>query len=169
VSYFREHVERDYSRAPPSGALPGQVAIAGRIGDFWVTLQLKQQGGQTVGTWSAIPQFMPDVRAEVRRPAGFPRSAKLIQQIDSLDADKRSQMAVGLDPSPVDGVAERLTAELVDQGFTRQATPQATWPSPNTYVAVFRKGREEIFVTLNQELAGTSVLINRISALEELQ
>lgn len=169
VRYFREHVERDFNRAQPSAALPGQTAVAGRVGDFWVTLQLRQQAGQTVGTWSAIPQFVRDIRAEVQRPAGFPQSAKLIQQIDSFDADKRSQMAIGLDPSPVDGVAQRLAAELLDQGFTKQATPQTTWPSPSTYVALFRKGREEIFVTLAQETAGTSVMINRISALEELQ
>lgn len=40
--------------------------------------------------------------------------------------------------------------------------------SPGTYVGMFRKGREEIFVTLAQESAGTSLMINRISALEEL-
>jgi hypothetical protein len=169
VRYFRAHVDRDFSRAEPSAALPGQVAVAGRVGDFWVTLQLKQEGGETVGTWSAIPQFMPDIREAVQQPAGFPSSAKLIQQVDSFDDDKRSQMAIGIDPSPVDGVAERLAAELHDQGFTKQATPQTTWPSPSTYVAVFRKDREEILVTLNQEPTGTSVMINRLSALEELK
>jgi hypothetical protein len=169
VEYFRVHVERDFSRAQPSAALPGQIAVAGRVGDFWVTLQLRQQAGQTVGTWSAVPQFMADIRGVVQRPAGFPQSAQLIQQIDSFDAGKRSQMAIGLDPSPVDGVAARLADELLNQGFARQPTPQRTWPSPSTYVAIFRKDREEIFVTLAQESAGTSVMINRISALEELQ
>jgi hypothetical protein len=169
VRYFRSHVERDFSRAEPSTALPGQTAVAGRVGSFWVTLQLQQQAGETVGTWSAVPQFMPDIRQTVQRPAGFPSSAKLIQQVDSFDDDKRSQMAIGVDPGPVDGVAERLEGELRDQGFVKQATPQSTWPSPSVYAAVFRKPREELLVSLNQEPTGTSVMINRISALEELK
>jgi hypothetical protein len=169
VRYFRSHVDRDFSRAGPTAALPGQVAVAGRVGDFWVTLQFQQQDGETVGTWSAIPQFMPDIRQTVQRPAGFPPSAQLIQQVDSFDDDKRSQMAIGVDPGPVDGVAQRLEGELRDQGFVKQATPQTTWPSPSVYAAVFRKAREEVLVTLNQEPAGTSVMINRISALEELK
>jgi hypothetical protein len=169
VRYFREHIQRDFSRARPSAALPDQTAVAGRVGDFWVTLQLKQQGGQTVGTWSAVPQFMEGIRQQVQRPAGFPESAKLIQQVDSFDDGKRSQMAVGLDPSPVDGVAERLNEDLTGQGFTRQVTPETPWPSPSTYVATYRKGREEILVTLSQESAGTAVMVNRLSALEELK
>ena len=168
VRYFREHVERDFSRAQPSAVLPGQLAVAGRVGDFWVTLQVLSKGSQTMGTWSAIPQFMPNVREAVQRPAGFPQSAQLIQQVDSYDAGKRSQMAIGLDPGPVDGVAERLTTELLEQGFVKQTTPVSNWPSPDTYVGLFRKGREEIFVTLAQESAGTSLMINRVSALEEL-
>jgi len=169
VSYFREHVQRDFSRAQPSAALRGQVAVAGRVGDFWVTLQLQRQRGQTVGTWSALPQFKPNMREPVQRPAGFPPSAKLIQQIDSFDAGKRSQMAIGIDPSPVDGVAERLAADLTREGFVKQPAPLATWPASSAYAAIFRKGREEIFVTLAQEPAGTSVMVNRISALEELR
>ena len=169
VRYFREHVQRDFSRAQPSAALPGQVAVAGRVGDFWVTLQLQQQRGQTVGTWSALPQFKPNIREPVQRPAGFPASAKLVQQIDSFDAGKRSQMAIGIDPGPVDGVAERLAADLTQEGFVRQHVPLATWSASGAYTAIFRKGREEVFVTLAQESAGTSVMINRISALEELR
>jgi hypothetical protein len=119
-----------------------------------------------MGTWSAIPQFSPNPREAVQRPTGFPQSAQLIQQVDSYDAGRRSQMAIGLDPGPVDGVAERLTTELLEQGFVRQTTPMTN--SPGTYVGMFRKGREEIFVTLAQESAGTSLMINRISALEEL-
>lgn len=169
VRYFHEHVERDFKRAQPSAALPGQLAVAGRVGDFWVTLQVLQKGAQTIGTWSAIPQFMPDVREAVQRPAGFPRSAQLIQQVDSYDAGRHSQMAIGLDPSPIDAVAERLAAGLIEEGFVKQSTPVANWPSPDTYVGLFRKGREEIFVTLAQEPKGTSLMINRVSALEELQ
>jgi hypothetical protein len=167
VRYFHEHVERDFSRAQSSTALPGQLAVAGRVGDFWVTLQVVSKGGQTMGTWSAIPQFRPNAREAVQRPTGFPQSAQLIQQVDSYDAGRRSQMAIGLDPGPVDGVAERLTTELLEQGFVKQTTPMTN--SPGTYVGLFRKGREEIFVTLAQESAGTSLMINRIGALEELQ
>ncbi len=169
VQYFREHIERNFIHPKPNAALPDQDAFAGRVGNFWVTLQLKQQGRQTVGTWSAIPQFIPDVRQRVERPPGFPQSAKLIQQVDSFDDGKRSQLAVGTDLSPVDGVAARLEDELQQQGFVKQKTPMANWPSPSDYVATFRKGREEVLATLSQTPGGTSVMINRISALEELK
>ena len=169
VRYFHEHVERDFSRAQPSAALPGQIAVAGRVGDFWVTLQVLSKGAQTMGTWSAIPQFRPDVHETVQRPTGFPQSARLTQQIDSYDSGRHSQMAIGLDPGPIDGVAERLTTALLEQGFVKQTDPVTNWPAPDTYVGIFRKGREEIFVTLAQESAGTSLMINRVSALEELQ
>jgi hypothetical protein len=169
VRYFRDHVERDFGRVEPATALPGQTAVGGRVGDFWVTLQIQEQMGETVGTWSAIPQFVPGIRQTVQRPAGFPSSAKLIQQVDSFDDDKRSQVVIGMDPGPVDGVAGRLEGELLDQGFVKQTTPQTNWPTPSVYAAVFRKPREELLVTLNQELTGTSVMINRISALEELK
>jgi hypothetical protein len=171
VTYFRAHVERDFVRAAPSAALEGQTAVAGRMGDYWVTLQLQQQqqSGETVGTWSATPRFRPGVRQETRLPTGFPATATLTQQIDSFDDDKSSQLAVGVDPGPVDGVAERLGSTLHDQGFVKQTTSQATWPQPNVYIATFRKGREEVLVTLKQEPQGTLMMINRISALEELK
>ncbi len=169
VRYFRAHVDRDFARAAPSAALEGQTAVAGRIGDYWVALQLRQQSGGTVGTWSAMPQFIPGVRQEVRLPTGFPASATVTQQIDSFDDDKSSQFAVGVDPGPVDGVAERLAGQMHDQGFVNQTTPQATWPRPNVYVATFRKDREEVLVTLQQEPQGTLMMINRISTLEELK
>jgi hypothetical protein len=169
VTYFRAHIDRDFTRAPASAALNGQTAVAGRVGDYWIALQLQQQAGQTVGTWSAMPQFIPDLPQDAQRPPGFPPTAQLTQQIDSFDDDKRSQLAVGLDPGPVDGVAVRLADSLQDQGFVKQTTPQAAWPRPTVYVATFRKDREEILVTLQQEARGTAVMINRISALEVLQ
>lgn len=169
VQYFRAHVERNFAHAQASTALPGQTAVGGRVGDFWVSLQIRQQGGETVGTWSAVPRFVPHARHQVQRPAGFPESATLIQQIDSVDADKRSQLAVGVDPGPVDGVAQRLEDELREQGFVKQVTPQRSWPGASVYAATFRRSRDELMVTLSQEPTGTSVVINRISALEQLK
>jgi hypothetical protein len=169
AAYFRAHIDRDFARAPASAALEGQTVVAGRMGDYWVTLQLQPQAGQSVGTWSAIPQFVPGVRQDARPPPGFPATAQLTRQIDSFDDGKRSQMAVGVDPGPVDGVALRLADALKAQGFIKQTTPQAAWPRPAVYMATFRKDREEVLVTLEQEARGTAIMINRISALEELQ
>ncbi len=169
IQYFRAHVERNFARAAASSSLPGQTAVGGRVGDFWVSLQLQQRGGETVGTWSAVPQFVPNARHPVQRPAGFPESATLIQQVDSVDEDKRSELAVGVDPGAVDGVAQRLEEELRDQGFIKQVTPQRSWPAPSVYAATFRRSRDELMVTLSQEPTGTSVVINRISALEQFK
>jgi hypothetical protein len=169
VAEFRKHLDGDFVRAKQSPLLQGQVDVGGRVGDFWLALQLHQKGSRTKGTWSATPRFMPDAIQTVVKPAGFPDSARLIQQVDSFDAGKRSQMAMGIDPSPVDGVAARLEEQMHDQGFVRQALPAVHWPAPDRYVAVFGNGREELWVTLQQQRAGTAVSINRLSALEVLK
>lgn len=169
IEHFRQQVESGFTRVADKPVLRDQTTLGGRVGDFWLTLQLQKAAGRTRGTWSATPRFIPDSKQVVVRPAGFPASAKLIQQIDSLDADKRSQMAVGLDPSPVEGVAQRLEDELREQGFAKQLLPAVNWPAPDRYVAVFGKAREEIWVTLKQERAGTAVMVNRLSALEVLE
>jgi hypothetical protein len=169
VRYFRERVERDASGAPQPDAQSGRVTVGGRAGDFWLTLQVRRERGGSSGTWSAAPRFVPNIAQPVRRPPGFPASATLVQQIDSFDRDKRSQMALGIDPAPVDGVAVRLESEMRSQGYAKQSMPRVSWPSSSEYVAVFGKGREEVVVSLLQESAGTAVIINRISALEELK
>lgn len=166
IQRFREGVESKFARVAAPAMTPGQITAGGRVGDFWLALQLREKSGGTSGTWSAMPTFMPNIRQSVARPAGFPASAKLIQQIDSFDVDKNSQMAVGVDPSPVDGVAQRLEDELRGQGFEKQALPRRNWPAPDQYVAVFSKAREEIWITLRQERTGTTVVVNRLSALE---
>ena len=167
IAQFRRHLDSDFVRAPD--APRWKTSVGGRVGDFWLALQLQRKGDRTAGTWSATPRFVPDAIQPVVRPAGFPESAKLVQQVDSFDAGKRSQMAMGVDPSPIDGVAMRLEERLRDQGFVKQALPSVHWPAPDRYVAVFSKGREEIWVTLQQQSAGTAVSINRLSALEVLE
>lgn len=169
VGYFRQRIERDFSQVSQSDAPSGQVVVGGRVGDFWLTLQVRHDSGETSGTWSAAPRFIPDIAQPVLPPPGFPGSATLVQQIDSFDLDKRSQMALGIDPAPVDGVAVRLESEMRAQGYAKQSMPRVSWPTSSEYVAVFGKGREEVVVSLRQESAGTAVVINRISALEELK
>jgi hypothetical protein len=169
VKAFRRGIGRDFTQAPASAAHPAQTTVGGRSGDFWVTLQLQREGGRTTGTWAATPRFMADVRRTVHRPPGFPSSATLIQQVDSYDDDKRSELAVGVDAAPVDAAAVRLESELRERGFAKEPQPKQNWASPQEYVALFRKSREEVMVSLRQTPTGTAVVVNRISALEELK
>jgi hypothetical protein len=169
IEQFQAGIDSDFTRAKPLARQQQRIDVGGKRGDFWLALQLEQRGRETRGTWSATPRFIPDARQPVVRPAGFPHNARVLQQIDSFDAGKRSQMAVGIDPSPVDGVAQRLEDEMRGLGFNKQALPAINWPSPDRYVAVFSKGREEVWVTLQQQRTGTAVTVNRLSALEVLQ
>lgn len=143
--------------------------LGGRAGDFWLTLRWREAQDGTRGTWSAAPIFDKGAKHRVVPPQGFPRSATLLQQVDSFDVDKRSQMAVGIDSAAIDAVALRLEEELRSSGFRKQPQMKQSWISPQEYVAVFSRAREEIYVALRQEQQGTSVVINRVSALEKLQ
>lgn len=169
IKHFRDQIDADFTEVPRRHASEGAATLGGRNGDFWLTLKVQQQRRGAKGTWSATPRFMPNVQQAVVTPAGFPGSAKLIQQIDSYDAGKRSQMAIGIDPSAVDGVAHRLEEQLRELGFSKQALPAKNWPTSDRYVAVFSKAREEIWVSLQQQKSGTAVTINRLSALEVLE
>lgn len=163
---FGQGVTQLVRRAPPGGG----VTYGGRRGDFWLTLQVAPlPNGHSQATWSAAPRFMPGAQMKVSKPPGFPASAQLLQQVDSFDAGKSSQLAIGLDPAAVDAVAARLQDELRGLGYTKQAYPPRNWSDDGQYSAVFANGREELVVSLRPEGTGTSVVVNRISALERLE
>jgi hypothetical protein len=69
----------------------------------------------------------------------------------------------------VDAAAVRLESELRARGFAKEPQPKQNWASPQEYVALFRKSREEVMVSLRQTSTGTAVVVNRISALEEMK
>lgn len=169
LELFRKQVDSDLTEVPKQQLPAGTTRLGGREGDFWLALKVQQVGSGAKGTWSATPRFVPNMRQRVVMPAGFPSTAKLIQQIDSYDVGKRSQMAIGVDPSPVDGVARRLEEQLREQGFTKQALPASNWPAPDRYTAVFSRAREEIWIALQQQRSGTAVTVNRLSALDVLK
>jgi len=163
---FEQGVTEFVRRAPPGGG----VTFGGRRGDFWLTLQVAPlPNGRTQATWSAAPRFLPGAQMKVSKPPGFPASAQLLQQVDSFDAGKSSQLAIGIDPAAVDAVAARLQDELRGLGYTKQAWPPRNWSDDGQYSAVFANGREELVVSLRPEGTGTSVVVNRISALERLK
>ncbi len=168
IAAFRRHIQRDYTRQ--TGSTDGNYVVAGRIDDFWLTLQLQSTpDGGTRGTWSAAPRFRESAQQSVVRPPGFPVGATLIQQIDSFDADKNSQLAIGSDTASIHGVADRLESTLRDAGYKKDIWPKRSWVSEDRYAAVFTRAREQVVVTLVPQAAGTAIVINRITALETLQ
>jgi hypothetical protein len=170
-----ETLGRDFSRGVTQfvrRSQPGNAGttFGGRRGDFWLTLQVATlPNGHTRSTWSAAPRFVPNAQMKVSRPPGFPASAQLLQQVDSFDAGKSSQLAIGLDAAGVDSVAARFQQEMRDLGYTKQPFPPRNWSDDGQYSAVFANGREELVVSLRPERGGTSVVVNRISALERLE
>lgn len=168
VAAFRSRIERDYTRQPASAE--GDSIAAGRVGDFWLTLRLKSlPGGRTRGTWSAAPRFRENAQQRIISPPGFPSGATLIQQIDSFDVDKNSQLAVGSDQAPIRGVADRLESTLREAGFRKDAWPEHSWTGEDRYAAVFIRAREQVVVTLQRQGSGTTIVVNRISALDALK
>ena len=166
---FQGSVHSDFVRRPPTAQEP-RTTLGGRSGDFWLTLQIAAlPNGKSQATWSASPRFIQGVQMKVVRPPGFPRDAQLLQQVDSFDDGKNSQMAIGLDTAAVDAVAARMQEELRDLGYTKQTYPPRNWSPNGQYSAVFANGREELVVSLKPEGTGTAVVVNRISALERLQ
>jgi hypothetical protein len=166
---FEKTVSSGFTRRAPGAADP-RTTLGGRIGDFWLTLQIAPlPGGGSQATWSASPRFVPGVQMKVVRPPGFPRSAELLQQVDSFDDGKNSQLAIGLDAAATDAVAARMQEELREAGYVKQAMPRRNWSDDGQFSAIFVNGREELVVSLRPEGAGTSIVINRISALERLQ
>jgi hypothetical protein len=153
-------------------ATPGdpRTTLAGRSGDFWLTLQIGTAGpGRTTATWSAAPRFVAGAQRKITLPPGFPSEAELYQHVDSFDADRRSQMAVGMMRAPIDAVAANLQQRLRELGFVKQPFPARNWSDAGDYAAVFHKSREELVVSLRPEAGGTALVINRISALDRLQ
>jgi hypothetical protein len=166
---FEKSVSSGFTRRAPSGTDP-RTTLGGRVGDFWLTLQIAPRpGGGSSATWSASPRFARGVQMKVVRPPGFPRSAELLQQVDSFDDGKNSQLAIGLEAAPTDAVAARLQEELRAAGYVKQEMPRRNWSDDGQFSAVFVNGREELVVSLRPEGTGTSIVINRISALERLQ
>jgi hypothetical protein len=147
----------------------GPLTIAGRSGDYWLTLQLVATPNGTRGTWSATPQFEQGAQQRISRPPGFPPSAHLLQQVDSLDAGKRSQLVVGLDRASIDVVARQLEVDLRTAGYSKQPFIERHWIDSNQYVAMYGRPREEIMVTLRRDPNGTAITMNRVTALEVLQ
>jgi hypothetical protein len=167
VAGFRTSIQRDYTRR--AGSNSGEYLVAGRSGDFWLTLQVKAvPGGGVRGTWSASPRFVENAQHEVAKPPGFPPEATLIQQIDSFDVDKNSQLAVGSEEASIRGVADRLESTLRASGFHKEVWPAHNWTGEDRYAAVFTRSREQVVVTLARQGAGTAIVINRITALETL-
>jgi hypothetical protein len=164
---FEQGVTQFVRRSAPGAT---GVTYGGRRGDFWLTLQVAPlPNGHTQATWSAAPRFVPGAQLKVSKPPGFPSGAQLLQQVDSFDAGKSSQLAIGLDPAAVDAVAARLQDDLRGLGYTKQAYPPRNWSDDGQYAAVFANGREELVVSLRPERGGTSIVVNRISALERLK
>jgi hypothetical protein len=144
-------------------------AIAGRSGHYWITLQLSEDGWGTRGTWSASPQFEQRALREIRRPVGFPERAQLLQQVDSFDMGKRSQLVVGMDSAGIDAVAQEIEATLRGAGFQKSPFVARSWTDADNYTAIFARAREEIMVSLRRDTQGTSIVLNRLSALETLK
>lgn len=164
---FEQGVTQFVRRAPAGS--PG-VTYGGRRGDFWLTLQVTPlPNGHSQATWSAAPRFVAGAQFKPTKPPGFPPGAKVLQQVDSFDAGKSSQLAIGIDTAAVDAVAARLQDDLRGLGYTKQAYPPRNWTDDGQYSAVFANGREELVVSLRPERGGTSIVVNRISALERLQ
>jgi hypothetical protein len=154
---------------PRRTKLPGgsaRMAVGGRSGDYWLTIQLQETGGMTVGTWSATPQFRAGLQRKLARLPGFPPEAQVLHQVDSYDDGRRSQLVVGLDRAGLSAVAQRLETELRNAGFTKQPFVGRNWHGSDRYVATFSRSREELMVTLREEAAGTSITMNRLSAME---
>jgi hypothetical protein len=153
-------------------SLPGQPdarAFAGRRGNYWITLQLSQFEGGTKGVWSASPQFEPRALREIRRPIGFPERAQLLQQVDSFDSGKRSQLIIGLDLASIDAVAQEIEMTLRAAGFQKSPFIARSWTGADAYTAIFGRQREEVMVSLRRESNGTSIVMNRLTALEVMQ
>jgi hypothetical protein len=169
---FRQSIESNFVRREPTATDP-RVSLAGRVGGFWITLQVASPGngasGQSVATWSATPRFIEGVKRRVVLPPGFPADAKLLQHVDSYDDDKHSQMSIGRTPASVDAAVSRFLDRMKELGYTKQPFPPRNWASSQEYAAVFANGREELVVSMQQEPQGTAVVFNRISALERLQ
>jgi hypothetical protein len=156
-------------QGPPVPGDP-RTTLAGRSGDFWLTLQIGSSGpGRTTATWSAAPRFVDGAQRKITLPPGFPSEAELYQHVDSYDADRRSQMAIGMMRAPIDAVAANLQQRLRELGFVKQPFPARNWTDAGDYAAVFHKAREELVVSLRPEGGGTALVINRISALDRLQ
>jgi hypothetical protein len=147
----------------------GPLTVAGRSGDYWLTMQLVATPNGTRGTWSATPQFEQGAQQRISRPPGFPASAHLLQQVDSLDAGKRSQLVVGLDRASIDVVARQLELDLRTAGYSKQPFIERHWIDSNQYVAMYGRPREEVMVTLRRDPNGTAITMNRITALEVLE
>ena len=166
---FAAGLQSGFTRRPPTSADP-RTTLGGRVGDFWLTLQIASlPNGHSRATWSAAPRFMKNAQLQVVRPPGFPRDAQLLQQVDSFDDGKNSQLAVGLDRAAIDAVAARMQDDLRDLGYAKKPYPPRNWSADGQYSAVFGNGREELVVSLKPEGTGTAVVINRISALERLK
>jgi hypothetical protein len=165
---FQSTIDGELVRGPARASDP-RTTLAGRSGDFWVTLQLGASGtGRTIATWSAAPRFVAGAQRPVVRPPGFPEEAELYQHVDSFDGDRRSQMAIGMLRQPVDAAAANLQQTLRESGFTKQPFPSRNWSDDGAFSAVFQKGRDEIVVSLRPESGGTAMVVNRISGLERL-
>jgi hypothetical protein len=165
---FRAGLDGSFVRREPTGKDP-RVSLAGRSGGFWITLQLAPpQDGRTVATWSAAPRFIEGAQRRVVPPPGFPPEAQLLQQVDSYDLDKQSQMAIGQTYASVDAAVAQFLDRMKELGYTKQPFPARNWISDTEYSAVFANGREELVVSMQQEPQGTAVVFNRISALERL-
>jgi hypothetical protein len=147
----------------------GPITVAGRSGNYWLTVQLRATPHGTSGTWAATPQFEERAQKRIFRPVGFPATAQLLQQVDSVDAGKRSQLVIGVDPASIDAVALRLEQEMRLAGYTKQPFIERHWVDSNRYVAMFGRAREEVMVTLLREQQGTSITMNRLTALEVLE
>jgi hypothetical protein len=168
---FRDGLDGNFVRREGTAADP-RISLAGRVGGFWITLQLAppQTGsGRTVATWSAAPRFIDGVKRRVVLPPGFPADAQLLQHVDSYDDDKHSQMAIGRTRAPVDAAVARFLDRMKELGYTKQPFPPRNWIGSSEYAAVFANGREELVVSMQQQQQGTAVVFNRISALERLQ
>ena len=160
---------RSLTAAPAAAVMRGRLTLGGRAGDFWETIQMSRVGSQTVGTWSVTPQFVPGAHQPVVRPPGFPESAQLLQSIDSYDAGKHSELMIGRDPAPIDGLAAQIDASLRSMGYAPTPLMKPHWNGSDQYVALYGKGREEMQVTLRAESGSTTVMVNRLTALETLQ
>jgi len=165
---FRASLDSNFVRRDATATDP-RLSLAGRVGGFWITLQLSPpDAGRTVATWSAAPRFIEGVKRRVVLPPGFPDDAQLLQHVDSYDDDKRSQMAIGRTQAPVDAAVARFLDRMKELGYTKQPFPPRNWNGSSEYSAVFANGREELVVSMQQEPQGTAVVFNRISALERL-
>ncbi len=165
IRVFTKSVEGEPRRLKIPGPA-ARVAVGGRSGHFWLTIQLSTAGGMTVGTWSATPQFEGGAQRALARLPGFPDAARVLHQVESYDDGRRSQLVVGLDQAGINAVAQTVEAELRAAGYAKQPFVGRSWTGSSLYAATFSRAREELMVTLREERVGTSIIMNRLTALE---